>query len=481
MHAVKVADVLVAVVCGVVELGPEVAGYLVLEGAERLREVGFGRADPNNVTVDTEGNVAVVDAAQLDDVGSTRALRSLLDVLLQHTPRSTAKLRLCACRPEDTGLALLVRELEGALSPLDRKAMRAQLAKLARTAWEAAADGTFAQDDAPAVVDWSPKAEPEPEPISFAVTVVRSPPPAAPEPPNKHGIEVPVTQTLAQSPRPTAALPSVFTETLNQSPRAKDTLPPDAVPDDIGALRAEIARLQAALVEATTDRDRRLSLVEKERDRRLASVEADRARRVQEAEDERDRRVRDAEHERDRRVCDLEQELAKKISVLEIERDRKLLARERALEAAAARHSEALAELQIEREKERAESDALRGRQIEEAAAKVRAVAESARDRAIDALKVAHEGELRALRTGHEMERKVLKERVDELEYALARANAERDAERTLRVDGEVAAANRYRELRRNVPGKPPEEPRAIGYRDVEPPVTSDRDRKWWK
>ena len=478
MHAVKLADVLVATVCGVGELAPELAGFVVLEAAERLREVGGGRADPTNVTIDTEGNVAVIDAAKVDDVASTRALRSLLDLLLQHTPRSTAKLRLCACRPEDTGLALLARELEGALAPLDRKALRAQIGKLARNAWEAAADGTFAQDDAPAVVDWSPKREPEPEPISFAVTVVRAPPVAKTEPPAKQGIDVPVTQTLAQSPRPTAALPSAFTETLSQSPRAKET-PAETEPDDLDALRGEIARLQVALAEAAADRDRRLALLEKDRDRRVAAVEADRARRVQDAEDERDRRVRDAEHERDRRVRDLEQELTKKIGAVEAERDRKLLAKERELEAAVARHDKALTELQIERETERAESEAMRGRQIEEAAAKVRAVAEGARDRAIDAAKVAHEAELRALRTEHEMERKAWKERVDELEYALARATAERDAERTLRVDGEVAAANRYRELRRNIPGKPPDEPRAIGYRDVEP--QSGSDRKWWK
>jgi hypothetical protein len=483
VHAVKLADVTVAVVCGVVTLRHEVAGYIVLQAAERLREVGGGRIDANNMTIDTDGHVAVVDAPKIDDVGSTRALRTLLDGLLQTIGTSTAKLRLCACRPEDTGMALLVRELEGAVAPLDRDAMRTTVATLARATWEAVADGTFVPDDAPAVVDWSPKTtQTETKPtgasstldlaaVSLAVPVMRSPAPAAAPPSKRLEVDVPVTQTLAEATRPkdASAVRSLGLDDL------------DGV-DDPAALRAEIARLGTALADAAADRDRRIALLEKDRDRRVAAVEADRVRRVHEAEAERDRRVRDAEHERDRRVRDLEQEITKKVGVIEAERDRRLLAKERAMEAAAARHAEEMDQLRALRDQERAESEALRGKQIEDAAARVRAAAESARDRAIDAMKAAHDAALLALRTEHEMERKTMKARIDELEYGLARANAERDAERTLRVDGEVAAANRYRELRRNIPGKaPPDEARVLGYRDLDAPTSSDADRKWWK
>jgi hypothetical protein len=478
---VKLADVTVAVVCGVAPLRHELAGWIVLQAAERLREVGGGRVDANLVTIDTEGDVAVVDAPKLDDVGSTRALRSLLDSLLQTIGTSTAKLRLCACRPEDTGMALFVRELEGAIAPLDRDAMRTAVAALARATWEAVADGTFVPDDAPAIVDWSPQTTRSPETrtsgestldpaaISLAVPVRPAAPAVAEAPPKKVEVEVPITQTLAEAARPKE--PAAARHGLDDL----DEL------DDPVALRAEIVRLHAALAEAAADRDRRLALLEKDRDRRVASVEADRLRRVHEAEQERDRRVHDAEQERDRRLRDLEQEQAKKIGAIEAERDRRLLAKERAMEAAAARHAQELEELRQLRDQERAESEALRAKQIEDAAAKVRTAAENARDRAIDAMKAAHDAALLALRTEHEMERKTMKARIDELEYAIARANAERDAERTLRVDGEVAAANRYRELRRNMPGKaPPDEPRVLGYRDLDAP-NSSADRKWWK
>ena len=93
------------------------------------------------------------------------------------------------------------------------------------------------------------------------------------------------------------------------------------------------------------------------------------------------------------------------------------------------------------------------------------AALDAERSRALAALAATHETTLRSMHAERDAELRGMQSRIDTLEFALARALAERDAERTLRVDGEVSAANRMRELRR-APARPPEMPNAFGYRD---------------
>lgn len=478
VHSVKLIDVGVAAVCGVEGLTHELAAFVVLEATQRLREIGGGLATPERIVIDTRGEVTLLACDAADDVPSARALRTVLDGLLQVTPTSTAKLRLCACRPEPAGLALLARELEGALGGVDREALVRSLSTLARQVFRAVAGGEFEPDSPDVVQDWTSTrvvAE-EPEPIVAAPPVeaiaieptpevVIAAPTDAPIVAPK--VAEPIEPKIDSRPEPApASLPTTYA-----------TLPDDRDERHRLELAAVRREHEAALAALIADRDRRLALFEAERDRRIAAVEVDRARRVREAEEERDRRVHDVEKERDRRVQQVEAEAARKVLAVEAERDRKVLSMERALDMAEARHRLELEELVAERDAILAEGEATRARQLEEATAKLRKVIEGARDRAIAEVRAAHEAELAGLRTDHDMERKELRARIEELEYSFARANAERDNERMLRVDGEVAAANRLRELRRTIGTKKPEEEsdRVITYRDA------DDRAKWWK
>jgi hypothetical protein len=414
-NPVKLSDLALASVCGVEGVGAlplEACAWMVAEAADRLREIGFGEVGMADVLVDEEGLVSVAPRAPCDDAASARGLRAILDTLLQSAVADAsslgAKLRLAACRPDATGLALLARELDGALGAADRAKIAADTGRLARATFVSVAEGTLLADDFPdAGGDWTALA-----PASGAGTAYASAPAPAP----------------ASAPAPA----------------------PAPAPADLDAAH-----------------HRRLAQVEAEWQRRVASAAADG-----------DRRALDADRDRDRRVRALETDTARRISALEAERDRRILAAERAIDEAEARHRRALEETARIHETALAEAEARRAKQLEAAVEQVRRALEAERARAVADLVATHEAQILAVRAEHEAERRALRARVDALEYALARAHAERDAERTLRVDAEVSAANRLRELRR-VNGRLAEEPRAATYRDVAPDDPDDRRGGW--
>jgi hypothetical protein len=411
-NPVKLSDLALACLCGVEGAGSlslEICAWTVAQAADRLREIGFGEVGMDDVRVDDEGAVSVEPRAPSDDAAAARSLRALLDVLLQSAPPDSSplagKLRLASCRPDATGLALLAREIDGALGGADRSTIAAAAGRLARATFVSVADGTLLADEFPETCgDWSALA---PSPV------------------------------LASAPAPASAPASESAPASDPAPALSPAaaLAPAPAPDSVP--RHHVARLEA------------------EWERRVAAAQIDGERRAQ-----------DAERDRDRRVRALESDTTRRIAALEAERDRRVLAAERAIDEAEARHRHALEETTEIHSTAIADADARRAKQVEAAVDQVRRALEAERTRAVADVVAAHEAEVMAVRAEHEAERRALRARVDALEYALARAHAERDAERTLRVDAEVSAANRMRELRR-VNGRLADEPRAATYRDV--------------
>jgi hypothetical protein len=119
-----------------IPFGSEVAGWVVLRSVERLRARGPLRLGVDVVAVDEAGEIVLlVDerARWCSEVEAARALRDLLELLLQAASSSTPALRLCAARPEPTGLDALERELSFALGRFDREAAAAACAKVHET------------------------------------------------------------------------------------------------------------------------------------------------------------------------------------------------------------------------------------------------------------------------------------------------------------------------------------------------------------
>src|SRR5688572_4618156 len=112
-------DVTTAADQGFAPLGPEFAGFVVLEAALRVRDGGGGVVEAGTLGVDTSGLVHLfAPPRRADEAKATAALRKLLGSLLEVATSSTPALRACARRKDAPGLSLLARELEGALIPL---------------------------------------------------------------------------------------------------------------------------------------------------------------------------------------------------------------------------------------------------------------------------------------------------------------------------------------------------------------------------
>ena len=135
---VGLEEVIAAADRGLAPLGPEYAGFVVLEAATRVRDVGGGVVRASDLVVDGNGQVHLTrPPRRADESKATSALRALLQRLLEVATSSTPALRGCARRKDSSALASLVRELEGALIPLNRAASRRGVARVAKATLDA--------------------------------------------------------------------------------------------------------------------------------------------------------------------------------------------------------------------------------------------------------------------------------------------------------------------------------------------------------
>jgi hypothetical protein len=166
---VGLEDVTAAADRGLAPLGPEFAGFVVLEAATRVRDVGGGAVDAASLGIDPTGQVFLTaPPRRVDEPKATAALRKLLASLLEVATSSTPALRACARRREPTSLATLTRELEGALIPLNRAASRRGVARVAKATLEAITQG---------LLDPSEPSADEEEPAAELSEFAASPPP----------------------------------------------------------------------------------------------------------------------------------------------------------------------------------------------------------------------------------------------------------------------------------------------------------------
>ncbi len=172
---VRLDDLVIAGDRELVPVGPEIAGYLVLEAASRVRDVGGGVVGATELAIDLAGNVVLVaPPRRADEVRAALALRRLLGELLHVATSSTPALRACAKRKDPTGLVALMRELEGALIPLNRAASRRGVARIAREALELIEAGELDLDDVNDE-DEAPSQEASPSPPPVVRAVARKP------------------------------------------------------------------------------------------------------------------------------------------------------------------------------------------------------------------------------------------------------------------------------------------------------------------
>jgi hypothetical protein len=163
---VRLDDLVIAGDRELVPVGPEIAGYLVLEAASRVRDVGGGVVGAAELAIDLAGNVVLVaPPRRADEARAAMALRRLLGELLHVATSSTPALRACAKRKDAGGLVGLIRELEGALIPLNRSASRRGVARIAREALELIEAGELDLDDVSDEDEPSEEESPSPPPV----------------------------------------------------------------------------------------------------------------------------------------------------------------------------------------------------------------------------------------------------------------------------------------------------------------------------
>ena len=231
---VGLTEVIAAAERGLAPLGPELAGFLVLEAALRIRDGGGGVIDARSLVVDALGQVHLTKPPRrADERRATGAVRSLLQSLLEVATGSTPALRRCARTKDDTGLAQVVRELEGALIPLNRAASRRGVARVAKATLEAIESGVLARDESSspppdAVSDSPPAAR-----ATAAATRAMAPAPVAPAAPDvptvPEATPTPVDLAPMQARMP-AAIPEPTPEpapttTVTLDPAAGETTP----------------------------------------------------------------------------------------------------------------------------------------------------------------------------------------------------------------------------------------------------------------
>lgn len=167
---VSLDDVMAAADRGLAPIGPELAGFVVLETAMRLRELG-GVLDASLLALGTSGHVALTaPPTRGDEPLAVQRLREMLGRFLAVATSSTPALRQCARRRDHQALATLCRELEGALIPLNRSASRRAVARVARATIEAIDAGNLEPGSS---VEKQPS---EPPPIEVAPRKTAPPP-----------------------------------------------------------------------------------------------------------------------------------------------------------------------------------------------------------------------------------------------------------------------------------------------------------------
>ncbi|HEV3190056.1 MAG TPA: hypothetical protein VGY54_06140 [Polyangiaceae bacterium] len=130
--SVTLEDVFTVLDARRVPVAPELAGYLVLEIAERADPAG-GDIDPRAVFVGEEGTVALVKPKRGGAGGDAEmSIRAVLARLLEASGSQTPALTAASKRKSGAGLSVLAEELETALVPVNRAAGRRALARLAR-------------------------------------------------------------------------------------------------------------------------------------------------------------------------------------------------------------------------------------------------------------------------------------------------------------------------------------------------------------
>ncbi len=216
---VALDDVMAAADRGLAAVGPELAGFVVLEAAGRLRELG-GVIDAAMIAVGTSGHVAMTAQPRSgDEREAAGKLRAVLGALLEIASAPTQALRQCARRREPTGLAALIRELEGALIPLNRAASRRAVARVARVTVEAIEDGRL---EPGSYADARREDSAPPAPVVTDIAPRRSAPPPLPtRPPRESEMRV----ELRAEPAPEPAPPPMPVERAEPPPMEDEATP----------------------------------------------------------------------------------------------------------------------------------------------------------------------------------------------------------------------------------------------------------------
>lgn len=225
---IRLEDVLAAADRCLAPIGPELAGFIVLETAHRLREIG-GVVAISELAIGTSGHVALTaPPVRGDEETATRTLRALLGRLLTVSTSATPALRQCSKRHGQQSLALLCRELEAALIPLNRAASRRGLSRVARATVEAIDSGRLEPIAAEEAADI------EPPPVELAARPRATPPPlpprveravAAPVIEQEESIEIAVEPLATPTP-----VPAIDDKTPFCAPVFEDDVEPFASP-----------------------------------------------------------------------------------------------------------------------------------------------------------------------------------------------------------------------------------------------------------
>lgn len=225
---VSLEDVMAAADRGLAPLGPELAGFVVLETVARARELG-GIVDSSRIAIGTSGHVALTaPPARGGEIEATMALRQTLSELLAVASSTTPALRACAKRREGMSLGIVARELEGALIPLNRAASRRGIARVARATLEALDKGQLPEErEAREISEPPARATQEPK-IRMAV---REPTPEPPPVVIEEPVEEEVVQAAPEEPEATPYAAPVY-EPTGTPPMALADLPPELEDED---------------------------------------------------------------------------------------------------------------------------------------------------------------------------------------------------------------------------------------------------------
>lgn len=430
---VSLEQVIAAAIRGVVTFDHRFAGWVALQAAHRLNEIGGGLARPAAIEIDGAGGVRVVSGTpRTDDESSARSVRELLDALLERATNSTPALRLCAARPEKTGLDGVVRELSFALGEVERDERRREVADLATKVANAprVEEGSGREPAEPAL-----PADPAPISIDHVALSAR--------------LEL-LEQRARAATESSATLARIAAErdaALAASAAARTARAEDAV--RVAELVAEKERAKFALEELAArvqreidardlriqEIERRLVDTEKTLIERVATAAAEGARRAGAAVAERDALVA----QRDAIIAEREAAIADRESII-VERDTMIAQRDAMIverEAQIADRATALSErtaLLAERETRIAalESEMKRVRLDRAPASEVSA----SYQKQLDDLRATHQKQVDELRAAHQ-------QRIDETRTEHARVVASIEADRDRRI---AAQEERLRE-----------------------------------